>query len=228
MRFVGSAIGLVALCDPLSALAAAEIRPEAVHLESARPDPAGSPNQDTTDEAPPPRPYRKGVVLDATLGALSFLGKFGETAQTAPWLHAQLGYEVLSWWMLFGEGELAFTDTSGTEEPPKTRAFALFGGGGGTRVTARFGRRVGLYLQGSAGVMRAEVANRALALLGYRDAESFRPTFGGRVGFEFYAIDRHLGLGATAGLRDATGFSRVGDGGTPWLLDGGASLRYAF
>ena len=63
-------------------------------------------------EAPPPPPYKKSVVVDSSLGALVFLGKFGKTAPPAPLLRTQVGYELFKWLMVFGEGELGFTDTS--------------------------------------------------------------------------------------------------------------------
>ena len=86
-------------------------------------------------EAPPPPPYKKSLVVDSSLGALVFLGKFGKTAPPAPLIRTQVGYELFKWLMLFGEGELGFTDTSGCQDPPKTRAFPLFGFGGGARFT---------------------------------------------------------------------------------------------
>jgi hypothetical protein len=180
-------------------------------------------------EAPPPPPYKKSVVLDASLGALVFLGKFGETAPPSPWLRAQVGYELFNWLMLFGEGELGFTDTSGSQAPPKTRAFPLFGFGGGARLTARFTRRFGVYAQGSLGLMTADVRTRSLEIIGYGNAESLGLYLGGRVGLEWYQIDRHFALGVNAGLRNASGFKRTGAASdTPLAFDAGVSVRYAF
>jgi hypothetical protein len=179
-------------------------------------------------EAPPPQPYKTSVVLDSSLGALVFLGKFGRTAPPAPWIHTQLGYEIFTWLMVFGEGELAFTDTSGTQDPPKTRAFPLFGFGGGPRFTVRFTDRVGVYLQGSIGLMKADIRKRALEIIGFKDAESLGLYLGGRLGLEWYQIDRHFALGITGGLRDATSFARTSGTDTPLALDAGGSLRYAF
>lgn len=180
-------------------------------------------------EAPPPPPYTKSVVLDSTLGALVFLGKFGKTAPAGPQIRTQLGYELFKWLMLFGEGELAFTDTSGTQAPPKTRAFPIFGFGGGARVTVRFTDRVGAYLQGSLGAMKADIRKHALEIIGFKDAETLGLYLGGRVGVEYYPLDRHFALGVSAGLRDATGFkAQTGGGDTPLAFDAGASIRYAF
>lgn len=180
-------------------------------------------------EAPPPPPYKKSIVVDSSVGALVFLGKFGQTAPPAPWIRTQVGYELFKWLMLFGEGELGFTDTSGSQDPPKTRAFPLFGFGGGARFTARFTDRFGVYLQGSIGAMKADIRRRALEIIGFRDAESLGLYAGGRLGLEWYQLDRHFALGLSAGLRDATGFKRTtGGSDTPLAFDAGVALRYAF
>ena len=74
---------------------------------SAAEDPLAPP-----PEAPPPAPYKKTVVLDASIGVLAFLGPFGKVAPPGPMLRVQLGYEIFRWLMVFGQGSLAFTDTS--------------------------------------------------------------------------------------------------------------------
>ncbi|MCW5835386.1 MAG: hypothetical protein KIS78_23495 [Labilithrix sp.] len=179
-------------------------------------------------EAPPPAPYKKSLVLDATVGAIGFLGEFRKIAPPGPWMHLQLGYELLKWLMLFGEGELAFTDTSNRQAPPNTRAFPMFGFGGGARFTLRFTDRFGAYAQGSVGMMKADIATNALGILGFREAESLGVYVGGRLGVEWYQIDRHFALGLNAGVRSAQGFAKLGAGtDSPLALDGGASLRCA-
>jgi hypothetical protein len=179
-------------------------------------------------EAPPPPPYKKSLVVDSSVGALVFLGKFGKTAPPAPLLRMQLGYELFKWLMLLGEGELGFTDTSGSQDPPKTRAFPFFGFGGGARFTARFTDRFGVYLQGDIGAMKADIRRRALEIIGFKDAEDLGLYLGGRLGLEWYQLDRHFALGVTSGLRDATGFKRTIGSDTPLAFDAGVSIRYAF
>lgn len=186
---------------------------------------AVAPPEDTN--APPPAPYRKTVVLDASVGVLAFLGRFGHVAPPGPLLRLQLGYEIFRWLMVFGEGELAFTDTSNRELPPDTRAFPIFGFGGGARATLHPHRRLGLFLQGEAGALKADIKTNALGILGFRDAESLGFAVGGRLGAEWYQVDRHFALGLNIGLRVPTNFARS-DGGGALALDGGAALRYAF
>lgn len=194
-------------------------------------DTKAAPTEDTSGpppEAPPPPPYKPSFVLDSSIGARAFLGEFGKVAPPGVWLHTQLGYELFKWLMVFGEGDLSFSDTSGEQEPPQTRAFPVFGGGGGLRFSVRFTGRVGIYLQGSAGVMKADIRVNALKTIGFGDAENLGLYAGGRLGFEWFQLDRHLALGLNSGLRLAQGFARTRGGDTPLALDGGVSLRYAF
>ena len=181
------------------------------------------------DEAPPPLPRKKGIVVESRIGALAFLGRFRQVAPTAPWFHVDAGYELFRWLFLFGEGELALTDTSVAQDPSKARAFPIYGIGGGARVTLHVSERVALYGQGSLGGMKADVARNAFALLGYKDAESLGIYLGGRLGVEWYMVDRHLALGLGAGIRDAKGFAKTGPvSDTPLMVDAALALRYTF
>lgn len=191
--------------------------------------PASANEEPVAVEAPPPAPYKKTLVLDSSIGVVAFLGQFRKVAPPGPWMHVQLGYEVLRWLMLYGEGELAFTDTSNLQPPPNTRAFPMFGFGGGARFAMRLTERFGVYLQGSIGALKADVATNALGLLGFRGAEALDVSLGSRLGVEYYQIDRHFALGLNVGIRLARGFEKTGAStDTPAALDGGASLRYAF
>jgi hypothetical protein len=178
-------------------------------------------------EAPPTAPYKKSVVLDSSIGVLGFLGKFGKVAPPGPLMRLQLGYELFRWLMVFGEGELAFTDTSNRQQPPDTRSFPLFGFGGGARATVKPTRRLGLYVQGELGALAADIKTNALGILGFRDAESLGFMVGGHAGVEWYQVDRHFALGLNFGVRLPTNFSPTA-GGSALALDGGAAIRYAF
>ena len=214
---------------PVVAPAGPVITPTSVDLEKDTQSSALSAEAPAAPaEAPPPPPYTSTVVIDASLGALVFLGKFGKTAPPGPWIRTQVGYEIFKWMMVFGEGELAFTDTSRSQDPPKTRAFPIFGFGGGGRLTARFTDRFGVYVQGSVGAMKADIRTNALGIIGFKDAESLGIYFGGRLGLEWYQLDRHFALGLTSGMRTASGFKQRGSNDTPLAFDAGASIRYAF
>jgi hypothetical protein len=167
-------------------------------------------------------------VAEGSLGALGFFGDFKHVAPTAPLFHALVGYELLSWVMLFVEGELAFTDTSEAEGPSAVYGFPIFGFGGGLRATVHATPRFAVYVQGNIDAMKADVPTGALALLGYKNAESLAASFGGRLGIEWYQMDRHMALGVSAGARDATGFAKTYGSDTGLMADATASIRYTF
>ncbi len=208
---------------------APELAPDA-HVDIAAAPPEGQTTLPTPPpDAPPPRPRHTGLVLESTLGVLGFAGQFGHVAPPAFWLHTQLGYEVLPWLMLFGEGELAFTDTNVSQDESHAMAFPMWGFGGGLRVTVPVSSRVALFLQGAVGALTAYVPHGSLAELGFRQAEGLNAQFGGRVGVEWRASDRHIALCAEGGARDATGFARtIGSSDFGLLWDGSAGFRYTF
>jgi hypothetical protein len=179
-------------------------------------------------EAPPPPPRHKGLVLESGLGGLQFLGQFKHVAPLAPWAYTQLGFELFRWLLVYGYGELSFTDTSEAEDETHARAFPMFGFGGGVRVTIHATPRVAFFAQGEAGAMQADVPRGALGILGFHNAESLGATFGGRVGVEWYQVDRHMALGLGVGVRDLLGFKETIGSDTPLALDATAALRYTF
>jgi hypothetical protein len=136
---------------------------------------------------------------------------------------------VLPWLMLFGEGELAYTDTSEASDPSHAKAFPIWGIGGGGRATLHASDRVALFGQASIDGLAASVPHNALGVLGYRTAESLNASFGARFGLEWYQLDRHLALALQVGLRDAQGFSKFLDkADIPLMWDAAAGIRYTF
>ncbi len=215
----------------------APVDPASIHFATAPPE-GKTAEVDTTlpappPEAPPPRPRRKGVVLESTIGSLAFAGQFRHVAPPSFWLHAQLGYEIWRWLMVFGESELAMTDTSEAQDAAHQVTLPLFAFGGGLRGTVHLTERVALFLQGDVGTMEAIVSRGTLANLGYAGAEGFNPYLGGRLGAEWYMVDRHLAVTAQLGGREAEGFAlsrpgQRGGGDTPLMADAALGLRYTF
>jgi hypothetical protein len=178
---------------------------------------------------PPVRPRPQGLVLEQALGVLGFGGRFRHVAPPAVWTRAQLGYEFLRWLMVYGEAELAFTDTGVSQDESKSRAFPIWGFGGGVRATVHASERVAAYAQVEIGALEASVPHNALSVLGFRNAEALNLEFAARLGVEWYQMDRHLALFAAVGGRDATGFAKVvGPSDFPVMWDAGAGLRYTF
>lgn len=180
-------------------------------------------------EAPPSHPRKKGLVLESTAGVLGFAGSLRHVLPPGYWMHTQLGYELVRWLMVFADGELAFTDTGVSQDPSHVIAFPIYGFGAGLRATAHASDRLALFVQGQGGALAAYVPHDALAILGYRNAESLQGELCARIGVEWYQLDRHLALTAQAGARDALGFARVvGGSDLPLMWDGAMGLRYTF
>ena len=144
-------------------------------------------------------------------------------------MRAALGYEVLHWLTVLGTSELAFTDTSESEDPSLVRAFPIWGFGGGIRAAARLGLRLAGFIEGDAGAMAAAVPHNALANVGFRYAENPGFAGGGRVGVEWDQVDPHFALSVQGGIRTALGFSHwPASGDVPLMWDIGPGLTYAF
>jgi hypothetical protein len=191
--------------------------------------PVGSTLATPAPEAPPIPPRTRGLVIESRVGALAFLGDFKTVAPTAPWIHMDVGYEFLKWLAVFGYGELAFTDTNEIQGQALATAFPIYGFGGGLRVTIPLNRRVAVFGEGNVGAMRADVPKGTLVNLGFGNAETFGLAAGGRLGVEWYQIDRHLAFGLDVGVRDALGFAQqFSPTGPPLMLDASLAVRYTF
>lgn len=178
-------------------------------------------------EVPPPPPRAWGLVVESSVGALSHLGPLKNVSPTAPWFNVKVGWEPFSFLMLFGEADAAFSTTSYANPPPEPRAYALYGFGGGLRLTVRPTERVGIYLQGSLGM--AEVSEDVLFNYGYRDADTLALYWGGSLGVEWYQVNPHLALALHGGVRNYdAGLGRARSTEPALAIIGGAALRYAF
>jgi hypothetical protein len=219
-----------ALAQAQSGSSPSELPPDAqVTFAPAPPEPRVSPQNTNPEEVPPERPRGKGLVLATSLGMLGFFGEFRHVAPPAYWLQGQLGFEVLPWLMVYGQAELAFTDTSESQDESHTIAVPMWGFGGGLRATIHTSERIAFFGQAEVGALTAIVAHDALSVLGFRSVESLNAAFGGRLGVEWYQVDRHLALSAAAGARYAQGFAKLlTNGDIPLLWDASVGLRYTF
>jgi hypothetical protein len=174
-------------------------------------------------EVPPPPPRKRGLVIESGLGMMGFLGKLKNISPTASLFHLQVGFEPFKWFMVFGEGDLGFTSTRYTSSP---RGYAIYGLGGGGRITVALSDRVSIYGQVDFGMM--EASSDVLVTYGFADADTLNGYFGGGGGLEWYQPDPHLALALNGGLRKTQGFQRSipGDAALSWL--GSVALRYTF
>jgi len=178
-------------------------------------------------EAPPPPPRHHGFVVESSIGAMGHLGPLKNVSPTSPWFHLQFGFEPLSFLMAFAEGDLVFSNTSYANPPPEPRSYALYGGGGGLRVTVKPTDRFGIYVQGSAGA--AKIDDDVLFIYGYRNADRWGLYYGGQLGLEWYQVSPHYALALHGGVKNYQGVlerDRTSQQALAWT--GGAALRYVF
>jgi hypothetical protein len=192
---------------------------------SREPEPTGDATSRDPD-APEPPPRRHGVVFEGSIGALGHLGNMRDVSPVSPWFRLQVGYELLDWLMLFGQGDVALSSTSLAHRPPAERTYALFGAGGGARATWAAFHSVSFYLQGEAGV--SSVTEDVLSTYGYPDADRLRPFAGGALGVEWYQLSPHYALSVSGGARDYfQNFERIHGSRPPWVWFSSVAIRYA-
>lgn len=188
---------------------------------------AGDESRLAADEAPPPRPRRQGLAVEAGLGALGHIGPLRNVSPVSPWFHLKLGFEPFRWLLVFVETDLIFSSTAYANPPPGPRTYRLYGGGGGVRGTWRPWEAFGLSAEASLG--GARVSEDTLALYGYRNADELHPYFGGGLGLELYPVNPHLAAvlhGKVRSYDRGLNRSQSDEPALAWLS--GVALRYTF
>jgi hypothetical protein len=186
--------------------------------DSARPDP------ELLAASFPPR--RHGLVVEGSAGALGHLGNMRDVSPVAPYFRLQVGYELYDWLMLLGQADVALSSTSLANRPPEKRGYALFGMGGGARLSWQAFSAVGFYLQGDTGF--ASVDQDVLATYGYPDADRLRPYAGGSLGVEWFQLSPHYALALSGGARDYfQSFDRTNGDRAPLVWFSSVAIRYA-
>ena len=134
--------------------------------------------------------------------------------------------------MVFGESELAFTDTSEAQDESQATAFPIFGFGGGVRGTIHATERVAFFLQGASARSRPWCRTGRSPSWATRTPRALHLAIGGRLGVEWYQVDRHLALAAQGGVARRAGLQAVASVGprrdTPLMWDAALGLRYTF
>jgi hypothetical protein len=190
--------------------------PEATDLSSTDPE----------LDVPALPPRRHGWVVEGSAGALGHLGNMRDVSPVAPWFRLQLGYEPFDWLMVLAEADVALSSTSLAQRPPDERGFALFGFGGGARLSWQAFRSVGFYIQGEAGF--ASVNQDVLATYGYPAADRLRPFAGGALGLEWFQLSPHYALAWFGGVRDYfQSFDRINGSRPPLVWFSSVAIRYA-
>ncbi len=142
--------------------------------------------------------YAHGLLVEAQLGALGFVGDLGDVAIPGPRLAVTLGYELTPWLSLLAgvEGSMHVTKH---REPPNRTAFEMAGATAGLKLAIPFNARAALWASGLAGFVWA--GGDVLKTLGFIDAIGLAPNYGGELGFDWHVKSRHHSLGVLGGGR---------------------------
>jgi hypothetical protein len=182
--------------------------------------------EDPAEGLPPP-PRHHGLLVESGIGALGYVGDLQHISPMSPRYYLRAGYELMPWALLFAEGDVTFSNTSYAPEPPEARGYALFGFGAGARFTALVLDWLGLYVQGSAGLARAN--EDVLATYGFPNSTTLSGYFGGQLGALAYLPNPHLRLMVEGGVRSyPNGLDRNASTATPLAWMAGPAIGYAF
>lgn len=235
MRSIGFVAACAVLLGSTGAALAADDKPRERQLTpeeidawlDSRAMPKSTDRSDSDEEAPPPPPREKGLVVESSIGVFGHVGHLKNITPAAPWFGLRVGFEPLSWLMVFGEADLFVANTAYAHPPPPPRSFAFFSFGGGVRLTLKPTERLGVFLQGSLGGGRA--TEDVLEIYGYQHAEELGLYQSAELGLEWYQVNPHLALGVHGGVRHfPRTLKRDRDTQPPlgWLS--GVQLRYTF
>jgi hypothetical protein len=182
---------------------------------------------DEAAEAPPPPPRHHGIVVESGIGAFGHLGPLKHISPVSPAFSVRLGFEPLSFLLIFGEAEMSIANTSYATPPPPPRTYRMYNFGGGGRLTIPVGQLLGVFVEGSFGLSR--ISEDVLAVYGYLDANELNPYLGGRLGVEWYPTNPHLAFGLGGGVRSYNAGlkrQRSSDPALAWSV--GPAIAYRF
>jgi len=141
------------------------------------------------------RPASTGWFAEGGIGASLFLPKANDDAKIGPGLDLRIGRDLFSW-LSVGINLAVSSHEATVPPPPEGEWFQLYRGGADARLAGRFDR-LGLFLEGGAGV--AVISSNVLGKVGITDpGENLSIAFTAGAGFEYQLENRHYGVGLAA------------------------------
>lgn len=176
---------------------------------------------------PPMAPFRRGVLVEGTVGAYAPTGPLKNVSSPGPWLRLSAGYDFSKWLAVFATGDAAFLSTDRAPPPPGTRAYVLYGLGVGARVSLPAGERLRFPLRVEIGAHKASDEG-VLKTYGFAKTGDLSNGFswGATLGIEWRARSRHFGIVLEGGVRNDGAFAYTGKNDKPFAIVSGASLHY--
>lgn len=180
-----------------------------------------------TAPVPPMAPFRRGPLVEGTLGAYAPLGPLKNVTAPGPWLRLSAGYDFSKWLAVFATGDAAFLSTGRAPPPPGERAFVIWGFGVGVRVSIPATERLRFPLRFDVGAHKAS-DDGVLKTYGFTATNDLGSgtSYGATAGVEWRAPSRHFGVIVEGGVRNDAAFSYAGKTDKPLAIVAGASLHY--
>ena len=166
--------------------------------------------------------YHRGWLVEAQLGALTYVGDARQVSSAGPRLAIALGYELTQWLLLLVQVEGSMHQTS-NRPPPSHTAYQLVGSAVGARFSIPIDARFAVSAAALCGLVSS--SGDVLRALDFKNA--FKPglSYGGELGFDYHLRARHHSLGLLAGVRHLPSLERDG---LTLAAYGSAYLRYVF
>lgn len=168
--------------------------------------------------------YSHGFYFESHIGVRGFIGGVGRLAGAGPVLRLGFGYEVTRW-LLVGLAAEGSVHRTKAPSPPSATVFEVLDFLLDVRVQANVSARAALWLGGEVGLGFA--TSQVLRTYGLQDAEDLALLYGGQLGFDWHARNRHHSFGLVGGARIFPGFEGL-DGELAIGIHGALYIRYVF
>jgi hypothetical protein len=162
-----------------------------------------------TRTAPPMAPFKRGPLVEGSLGVYAPTGRLKNITAPGPWMRLSIGWDFTHWLAAFVSGDAAFLSTGRAPPPPGERGYVLYGFGVGARVAIPASERIRFPIRFDLGAHRAADGG-VLSTYGYNDARDLNVSYGATVGLEWRAATRHLGLIIEGGIRNDSSLGQAG------------------
>ncbi len=176
-------------------------------------------------QAPPMAPFKRGPLVEGTLGVYAPTGRLKRLSAPGPWMRVAIGYDISKWLAVFVAGDAAFLTTGRAPPPPGERGYVLWGFSGGVRLAINVTDRVRIPVRLELGAHRASDGG-VLGAYGFSDARDLGLSWGGSTGLEWRAASRHYGIFGEVGIRNDSSFTALGRSESPFAIVSGLGLHY--
>lgn len=166
-------------------------------------------NDEPTRTAPPMAPFKRGPLVEGSIGMYAPAGKLKNYSAPGPWMRVSVGWDFSRWLAAFVTGDAAFLSTGRAPPPPGERSYILYGFGVGARFSIPATERVLFPIRVDLGAHRVADGG-VLSTYQFNSARELDVSYGATVGVEWRAATRHLSLILEAGVRSDGSLSQSG------------------